>query len=271
MTIGQDYIYQLGWNYGGENGPDQQRFQQAMETLDQMVYHLIEKRRRSGRQENDLLSMLLQVQDEETHEGMDDRQLRDEIVGIFGAGRDTTAIALAWTWYLLATHPEAEHRLQAELSTVLQGRLPTVADLPQLIYTRQIVEEALRLYPPGWMTARMSLGEDEIDGYHIPAQAEIFLSPYITQRHPAFWTNPEQFEPGRFAPEQSVSRPKFAYFPFGGGPRVCIGSAFAMVELQLVVATIAQAYRRRLAPGAKVEMDVRMTLQPQGLQLILER
>lgn len=271
LAIGQEYIFQSGWDYTGENNPDQQRFEQAVATLDKMVYQMIEERRRSGRYENDLLSMLLQAQDEETHEGMDDRQLRDEIVSIFGAGRNTTAIALAWTWYLLATHPEAERRLQTELSAVLQGRQPTFADLPQLTYTRQTIEESLRLYPPGWMTARMSIGEDIIGGYTIPPQSEIFLSPYITQRHPAFWENPEQFEPERFAPEQVGNRPKFAHFPFGGGPRVCIGNSFAMVEAQLVIASLAQTYRLRLTPDAKVEPDAQITLQPQGLWMTIER
>ena len=271
LAIGQEYIFQSGWDYTGENNPDQQRFEQAVATLDKMVYQMIEERRRSGRYENDLLSMLLQAQDEETHEGMDDRQLRDEIVSIFGAGRNTTAIALAWTWYLLATHPEAERRLQTELSTVLQGQQPTFAALPQLTYTRQTIEESLRLYPPGWMTARMSIDEDEIGGYAIPPQSEIFLSPYITQRHPAFWENPERFEPERFAPERAGNRPKFAHFPFGGGPRVCIGNSFAMVEAQLVLASLAQTYRLRLTPDAQVEPDAQITLQPQGLWMTVER
>lgn len=269
MTVGQEYIYQLGWNYLEETPPDPQPFQQALQTLDTMVYHLIEERRRSGRQENDLLSMLLAAQDEETHQGMDDRQLRDEIVGIFGAGRDTTAIALAWTWYLLATHPEVEARLQAEVAG-LQGRKPTFADLPRLAYTRQVVEESLRLYPPGWMTARLSISRDQIGGYDIPANSEIFLSPYITGRHPAFWDKPERFEPERFAPEQVAQRPRFAYFPFGGGPRVCIGNTFALIEAQLVVATVAQAYQLRLAPGAQVEPEVQIMLQPRGLWMTLE-
>jgi cytochrome P450 len=270
MTIGQEYLYQLGWNYLNETPPDPQPFEQALQTLDKMVYHLIDERRRSGRQENDLLSMLLAARDEETHKGMDDQQLRDEIVGIFGAGRDTTAIALAWSWYLLATHPEAEARLQTEVATVLQGRSATFAELPQLAYTRQVIEESLRLYPPGWMTARLSINRDQIGGYDIPANSEIFLSPYVTGRHPAFWDKPERFEPERFSPEQMSRRPRFAYFPFGGGPRVCIGNNFALMEAQLVMATITQAYRLRLAPGAEVEPEVHIMLQPRGLWMTLE-
>lgn len=269
MEIGQAYIYQLGWDYLGENKPDERPFREAIETLDQIIYRMIDERRQSDLEANDLLSMLLKVRDEETGQGMSEKQLRDEIVGIFGAGRDTTALALAWTWYLLATHPEVAERLHTELAARLAGRLPTFEDLPYLPFTRQIFEEALRLYPPGWMTARMSLNEDKIGGYDIPANAEIFLSPYVTQRHPDFWDNPDDFDPDRFAPERSADRPRFAYFPFGGGPRVCIGNNFAMVEAQLVIATIAQTYRLCLGPEQRVEPDVRITLQPRGLLMTL--
>jgi cytochrome P450 len=271
MQIGQDYIYQLGWDYLGENKPDEQPFRAAIETLDHIIYRVIDERRQSNLEANDLLAMLLNARDEETGQSMSEKQLRDEIVGIFGAGRDTTALALAWTWYLLATHPETESRLHAELATRLAGRLPTFEDLPHLPFTRQVFEEALRLYPPGWMTARMSLNEDKIGGYYIPANAEIFLSPYVTQRHPDFWDNPDDFDPDRFSPERSANRPRFAYFPFGGGPRVCIGNNFAMVEAQLVIATIAQSYRLRLGPGQQVEPDVRITLQPRGLLMTLHQ
>ncbi|MBI1881956.1 MAG: cytochrome P450, partial [Chloroflexi bacterium] len=236
-----------------------------------MVYRLIEERRSSGKMRHDLLSMLLQARDEETGEGMSEKQLRDEIVTIFGAGRDTTALALAWTWYLLDQHPDVEHRLQAKLRAALGGNTPTFADLPNLAYTRQIFEEALRLYPPGWMTARLSLGEDKIGGYYIPANSEIFLSPYVTQRRPDLWDNPDAFDPDRFTPEQIARRPRFAYFPFGGGPRVCIGNAFALVEAQLVIAMLAQNYRLRLFPGCQVELEALITLQPKNLWMTVTR
>jgi cytochrome P450 len=272
LGIGQEYLYQQGWDYAGEQGTaGEEQFRQAMDTLDRMVYRLIDERRRSGQGGHDLLSMLLQARDEETGEGMSEQQLRDEIVTIFGAGRDTTAIGLAWTWYLLDRYPEVERRLQAELAGALGGRVPTFADLPNLPYTRQIFEEALRLYPPGWMTARLSLGEDEIGGYHIPVHSEIFLSPYVTQRRPDLWPDPEVFDPDRFNPERAASRPRFAYFPFGGGPRVCIGNAFAMVEAQLVIAMLAQTYQLRLFPGCQVEPEALITLQPKNLWMTLTR
>lgn len=271
MTIGQEYIYQRGWDYATEQQAtsEQQRFQEAMDTLDQMIYRIIQARRQNGRETSDLLSMLLQARDEDTQEGMSEKQLRDEIVTIFGAGQDTTALALSWTWYLLSQHPEVEQQLHAELAAVLGGRPPAFEDLPRLVYTKRVIEEAMRLYPPAWMTARLSLGEDEIGGYYIPANSEIFLSPYITQRHPTFWENPEVFNPDRFKPEDVTNRPRFAYFPFGGGPRVCIGNNFAMVEAQLVIAMVAQAYRLQLLPGCRVEPVAQITLRPQGLLMTL--
>jgi cytochrome P450 len=271
MAIGQDYIYELGWDYLGEHKPDPTRFEQALDTLDRIVYRVIDERSRTNLPANDLLAMLLAARDEETGQGMSRQQLRDEIVGIFGAGRDTTAITLAWSWYLLATHPEVETRLRIELAAVLGRRLPGYEDLPRLAYTRRIIEEALRLYPPGWMTARLSLAEDRIGGYDIPANAEIFLSPYVTQRHPDFWDEPDCFDPDRFLPDRAASRPRFADFPFGGGPRVCIGNNFAMVEAQLALATIAQSYRLCLKPEQRVEPEVRIILQPRGLLMTLHR
>jgi cytochrome P450 len=153
----------------------------------------------------------------------------------------------------------------------LCGSSPTFADLTNLPYTRQIFEEVLRLYPPGWMTARLSLGEDEIGGYYIPANSEIFLSPYVTQRRPDLWDNPDAFDPDRFSSERTASRPRFAYFPFGGGPRVCIGNAFAMMEAQLVIAMIAQTYRLNLYPGCQVEPEALITLQPKNLWMTVTR
>lgn len=272
LDVGQAYLYQQGWDYAGELGSSGEvEFRQAMDTLDRMVYRLIDQRRRSGEARPDLLSMLLQARDEETGEGMSEQQLRDEIVTIFGAGRDTTALGLAWTWYLLDQHPEVERRLRAEVSGALKGRSPTFADLPHLAYTRQVFEEALRLYPPGWMTARLSLGEDEIGGYFIPANAEIFLSPYVTQRRPDLWEQPDRFDPERFAPERAAVRPRFAYFPFGGGPRVCIGNTFALVEAQLVLAMVTQAYQLRLFPGCQVEPEALITLRPKNLWMTVTR
>jgi cytochrome P450 len=219
---------------------------------------------------DDLLGMLLAARDEETGEGMSDTQLRDEVLTLFVAGHETTATTLAWAWSLLAAHPEVEQRLHAEVDTVLGGRTPTVADLPALSYTRMIVDETLRLYPAGWLFSRMPEADEEVDGYRIPAKSTVFISPYITHRHPDFWQNADTFDPQRFAPEQSESRPRYAYFPFGGGPRMCIGNNFALMEAHLIVAMIAQTYRLRLAPGAVVEPKAGVTLHPEGIQAILE-
>jgi len=242
--------------------PRNRRFLVARRKLDEAVYRLIAGRRRSGEDTGDLLSMLLAARDEETGEGMSDRQLRDEVVTILIAGYETTADALAWTWYLLGTHPEAGARLHAELAAVLAGRVPAVEDLPQLPYTRMVLQEAMRLYPPAWGLLRQAREDDEIRGYRIPARARIVISQYVVHRHPGFWEEPEQFDPERFAPGRAASRPPFAYFPFGGGQRMCIGNNFAMMEAQLILATVAQRYRLDLVPGHPVEPEPLITLRP---------
>jgi cytochrome P450 len=195
-------------------------FLHARQTLDNLVYDLIRERKRTGEHPGDLLSMLMDARDEETGEGMSDRQLRDEVLTLLIAGDETTSAALAWTWYLLALHPSAETRLHAELAGVLGGRTPDAADLPALPYTRMAFEEALRLYPPAWGQPRQAINEDQIDGYRIPAGALVTISQWVTHRHPDFWENPETFDPERFSPQRSVARPTFAYFPFGEGARL---------------------------------------------------
>ena len=242
--------------------PRNRRFWKVVRANDEFVFAIIDERRRSGEDRGDLLSMLLQARDEETGEGMSDKQLQDEVTIFIGAGTETTAMALAWTWYFLSTHPEVDRKLRAELAEVLGGRPPTAEDLPNLKYTRMVIEEALRLYPPAWGMSRAALGADEIGGYPIPAKATIALSPYVTHRHPAFWENPEGFDPERFTPECSASRSRYAYFPFGGGPRQCIGNEFALMEAQLVVATVAQQYRLYLVPGHPVEPAALFSLRP---------
>jgi cytochrome P450 len=234
-----------------------------VKTLDEAVYAIVEQRRRDGTGHHDLLSMLLAARDEETGEGMSDAQLRDEMVTLIVAGHETVASALTWAWYLLAQHPDAERRLHDELAAVLGVRPPAVQDLPTLPYTRMVVEETLRLYPPAWLITRRALKTDEIGGYGIPAGALVVVSPYLTHRHPSFWENPERFEPERFAPERS-ERPRFAYFPFGGGPRLCIGNNFALMEAQLVLAAVAQRYRLELARNTPVEVVPGVTLRPRG-------
>jgi len=254
--------------------PRNRRLQAGLETLNTVVYRLISERRNRatdpGMDTGDLLSMLLAARDEETGEGMSDQQVRDEVMTLLLAGYETTSLALTWTWYLLSQYLEVEQRLHAELETVLGGQTPTVDHLGDLPYTRMVIQETLRLYPPAFGLTRHTIADDEIGGYAIPAQSIIFLTPYYTHRHPMFWEDPEQFDPERFTPERSVGRPRFAYAPFGGGPRQCIGNAFAMMEAQLVLATVAQRYLLRLVPGHPVEPQVLFTVRPRyGLPMML--
>jgi cytochrome P450 len=206
--------------------------------------------------------MLLRARDAETGESMSDQHLRDELVTFIGAGHETTATALAWTWYLLSKYPMVDRQLRAEVSAVLGQRRPTVEDLVKLQYTRMVIEEAMRLYPPVWALTRTAAEDDEFGGYHIPAKSVVILSQYVTHRHPEFWENPEGFDPERFAPERYADRPRYAYFPFAGGPHQCIGVDFAMMEAQFVVAMVAQRFRLHLVSGYEVEPDPIFTLRP---------
>jgi cytochrome P450 len=238
------------------------QFCQARRTLDAYVYRCIAERRSPGSAADDLLARLVAAHHDATGERMPASQLRDEAVTLWVAGHTTVAAALAWTWYLLALHPETERTLQAELDTVLSGRRPTPQDLPRLRYTRLVIEESLRLYPPTWVTARTPSAEDEIGGHRIPAQSVLLLSPYVLQRHPAFWEHPERFDPDRFRPERAAGRPRFAYFPFGGGPRRCIGQSLAMLEMLVILPMMAQVYELRPLAGSLVEPDALITLRP---------
>jgi cytochrome P450 len=242
--------------------PRNRRFQAARRTLDQIVQSIITHRRQQNTDMGDVLSMLLIAHDEETGQGMNDQQVRDEVMTLLIAGHETVSTALTWTWYLLSQHPEVERRLYSELDEVLGGHVPTVDHLSRLSYTRMVLEEVLRLYPPAWVFGRKAISDDEIGGYFIPANSMIVLSPYVTHRNPAFWENPEAFNPERFTPERSAGRPHYAYFPFGGGSRMCIGNNFALMEMQLILATIAQRYRLHLVPGHPVEPEALLSLRP---------
>lgn len=244
--------------------PKNRRVKAAMRLLDSIVYTLIDERRRSANRPEDLLSMLLDARDEVTGEGMSDTQLRDEVMTMFLAGHETTANALTWTWYLLSLFPEAGRKLRAELAEVLNGRAPSVDDIPRLKYTSMVIEESMRLYPPAWMMTRAAREEDAIGGYLIPKGSFVALSPYITHRLPSLWENPEGFDPSRFTAERASAMPRFAYFPFGGGPRQCIGNTFAMMEAVLVLATLAQRFRADLVSGQEVKAETLITLRPQG-------
>jgi cytochrome P450 len=262
--------------------PANRRFQKAVAKLDEVVEEIIRRRREisnsgmpsgsASESQEDLLSILLQARDADTGEGMDDRQLRDEVMTLMLAGHETTATALAWTWHLLAQNPAVETRLRDELSDVLAGRPPTAADLQRLPYTRMVLDESMRLYPPAWVISRRAEKDDVIGGYNIPAGSIVLISPYITHRHPDFWENPETFDPERFRDEKTADRPSFAYFPFGGGPRLCIGRDFARVEAQLILATVAQRYRFEAVGGHPVEPAPWITLRPRyGIKMIPER
>lgn len=243
--------------------PKLRRAKEARKAIEQVITGIIESRRRSGVSEHeDLLSMLMNAKDADTGEPMDDAQLRDEVRTIFLAGHETTSNALTWTWYLLARNPEAATKLRAELDRVLGGRLPTTDDIPQLPYTKMVVEESMRLLPPVWALSREAISDDEIGGCRIPSGSTVVLSQFITHRHPDFWDDPESFDPERFTPDRTKERHRFAYFPFGGGPRICIGSSFAMLEAQLLLATIAQRYELELVPGHPVELEPLVTLRP---------
>ncbi len=247
------------------------RFRRAMRTLNAVVYDVIARRRRSPEHDTgDLLSMLLSARDEATGLGLSDRELRDQVFTFLVAGYETTAVALAWAVYLLDQNPEADRRLRDEVAEVLNGRPPTATDFPRLDYTRRVLEETLRIYPPVYAIGRDARRDGEIGGYRIPARSMIILSPYVTHRHPEFWPEPEVFDPDRFIPERSAGRPRFAWFPFLGGPHQCIGQEFAMTEATLILAMLGQSFRLRLAPGAQVEPRPMLSLRPRdGLPMTL--
>jgi cytochrome P450 len=237
-------------------------FARARRLLDRIVLELIASRRQAASRPDDLLSLLLAAQDEESGVGMTDRQVKDEALTLLTAGHETVGAALSWAWYLLGRHPQVQHDLHDEVSGKLQGRSPTPDDLPALPLTKAVFEEALRLYPPAWGQPRESIRPDEINGFPIPAKAVITLNQYVTHRHPDFWDEPETFRPERFLPGRAGGRHKFAYFPFGGGPRVCIGNAFAMLEGPLVLATVLQQFQAQLVPDQTVVPDPTFTLRP---------
>jgi len=242
----------------------------ALQELDSTIYRVIAERR-AGTRRDDLLDMLLEARDEETGAALDDRELRDEVATLFVAGYETTSLALTWTWYLLALHPQAEARLHQELSTVLAGRPARLEDLDRLSYTRMVFEEAMRLFPPAFSFNRVALREDQIGPHRIPKGALVYLSPWVTHRNPNLWPQPTRFEPARFLPEAVRERHKYAYFPFGGGPRVCIGNSFAMNEGRLALATLAQGFAPRMVPDHPVVPQGRVTLRPQhGMMMTLE-
>ena len=247
---------------------DNLRYRRAARQLDDIVYGLIRRRRSNGESADDLLYALLQAQDEGG--GIEDEQLRDEVMTLLLAGHETTAVSLSWAWYLLAQYPEVEKELWSELRAVLNGRSPGTQDLPHLRYTERVVKEAMRLYPPAWAIVRNSLKDCEIGGYRVPAGATLVMSQWVMHRDPRYYDQPERFQPDRWLDGRAKAAPKFAYFPFGGGPRTCIGASFAAMEAVLVLATIAQRYQIRIAPDDPVEVLPTITLRPRhGIRVAL--
>jgi cytochrome P450 len=242
--------------------PRQRHYERAVGVLDAFMSRRIAEGRRGGA-EGALLSTLLDARDGERGAGFDDTELRDELKALFVAGHATTASGLAWVWYLLSQNPGARRRLQREARDVLGTRRPSAPDLSDLQYTRLVTDETLRLYPPTWITARTTTDAVDVGAYRIPESATVLLSPYVTHRDPRFWEDAERFDPERFR-HGSPARPRYAYFPFGGGPRACIGSAFALMEMQLIVAMVAQRYDLALAPGRRVEPEPGTVLVPRG-------
>ena len=255
--------------------PRNLRFRRALRVLDDAVASMIAKKRldhaRDPEHRNDALSLLIEAQESDPDGMIPDLLLRDEVMTILLAGHETTANALAWTWHFLALNPGAEERLRCEVHSVLNDRRPTLADLPRLQFTRMVFEETLRLRPPVWALGRFALADDRAGNYRLPAYSSVLLSPYVTHRHPDFWKDAERFDPERFTPEEVANRPAHAYFPFGAGPRMCVGGEFAMIEAIVCLATIAGRFRLRAVPDHVVELEPLITLRPKGgLPMLVE-
>lgn len=245
-------------------------FNAGLEKLDRIIYDVIRGHRNDDGDSDDLVSILLEVRDDDGN-ALTDEQIRDEVIGFFIAGHETVSSALSWTWYLLSKNPDSWRRLRAEVDEVLGGRTPTADDVPKLEYTTRVLLESMRLYPPIFVLMRCPKEDDEIGGYHVPAGSNVVLCAYVTHRHPDFWENPEGFDPDRFTPERSKGLHRMAYFPFSGGPRKCIGNTFAMLQMPIVLAMVTQRFRLNLVPGTKVVPEPAISLRPRDpLKMTLE-
>lgn len=251
--------------------PGNVRARKAVQRLDGILYEIIDHRRKARKETDDLLSMLLEARDE-NGDGMNEKQLRDEVMTLLLAGHETTASALTWTFYLLAQNPDVEKELLKELGDVLHGRMPIYEDLPNLRFTDAVVRESLRLYPPAWAMGRQCAEDCVIGGYDVPRSTTIYMSQWVVHHDARYFEQPERFRPSRWSEEFQKKLPKFAYFPFGGGPRVCIGASFAMMEATLLLAAIVPRFRLALAPGQRVKLWPSITLRPKpGIQFLLTR
>jgi len=259
--------------------PANRRFNRALTAMEGVVYRIISDRRQGVNEPEapDLLSMFMGARDEETGESMSDEQLRDEVFTMLMAGHETTANTLTFTLMLLAQHPEVARRVEDELDSVMDEGVPTMEQLGQLQYTKQVIQESLRLYPPIWILGRKAVEDDVIGGYKIPAGSFVYFSPYVIHRHPGFWDNPDKFDPERFDPEhlasqKALGRPKMAYLPFSGGTRKCIGDHFAMMEALTVVATLLRRYRLTLPVDFKETLVPSVTMRlGESLNMAIER
>ena len=243
--------------------PANRRFRATVERLDEIIYRIIRQRMAEGQHPNDLLSMLIEAQSD-GRDQLRDCQLRDEVTTLLLTGHETSACALSWTWYLLSQHPEVERKLEEELHRELAQRLPLIEDVSRMTYTKKVVLESLRLYPPAWGMNRVALSNCEIGSHFVPGGASIAMSQWVMHRDPRYFDQPALFNPERWSNDFQKHLPKYAYFPFGGGPRLCIGKEFTMMEMALVVATIAQQFRFRLIPGQTIEPEPSITLRPKG-------
>jgi cytochrome P450 len=236
--------------------------QQAVLEFQTVIDEIIQERKQDFQDNGDLLSSLMQARDASGQRRMDDEELRTQLFALLLAGYETTANALSWTWYLLVQHPDIYTRLRQEVQAVLGGRPPEFSDLDKIPFLRQVLDESLRLYPPAWILGRRAIGEDMIGGYYVAPGTVLAISIYTLHRHPAFWENPDTFDPQRFAPTQAVARHRFAYIPFGGGPRQCIGNNLGLMEASLVIACVCQRYELRLPPGSEVLPQALFVLRP---------
>jgi len=261
----------MGWPKWLAGLPRNRVAQRTLGEFDQVIDRLIDERTRDpGTHAKDLLARLIAARDEQTGGGMSAQEVRDHVITIFLAGHETTAMAMTWTWFLLSQHPYEEAKLHAELDSVLGSRVPTHDDLSKLIYTRMVVEESMRIYPPVHTIGREAIGADTLAGRLIPKGSTILIAPWLLHRHVKLWENPGRFDPERFSPKASAARPRFSYLPFGGGKRICIGAAFALAEATVLLATLAQRYKLRVVPGHKVEPQGLITLRARhGMKMLL--
>ena len=249
---------------------DNAEWRDAVGSLDRIIEDLVRAHERQADGNDSLLGRLLAARDEESGEGMDDQQMRDEIATIILAGHETSAMGLTWTLYLLATHPEIADRLSEHLEANLHGAPARTEDLARLPYLKQVVQEAMRIYPPIWAYARRTEHETELGEFVLPAQASIVICTYALHRHPEFWPDPERFDPDRFHPDRTWEF--FAWLPFAAGPRACVGTGLAMLEIQLILAQIVQRFRMKVVPDHPIELDARVTIQPtHGIPVTLTR